>query len=342
MPGWAGEWTARRALTAVLLTALFVAVAAVVPVLIQPGDPQANPVAGTPTTTAPVASGTLVTSPSPSTIGSPTPARTRSPFLLRPAVSARPVGNPPRAVYQEFPSTCALVRSTATAPVQGTGTLGADGYDVFGSTTKTLASPGTTPSGTTSCLNPGDRSVYWVPSLAQGGDKIVPESFEVLYKGTVDDYTSVQAFPAGLRILTGGVGAAPSSAAESRVSWSCTGYDATSLPPASVCAPGDRLIARIAAPGCWDGRHLDVPGHRSHLAWAASGGCPATHPVVIPTLLVRVVYPIDTTRPVRVPGLAQQEFGFGAVTGWQPKTLKTLVKDCVNAGRHCGADGRPD
>ena len=342
-----GDWTVRQVAIAAVLLVLFVAVAAVVPVLIQPSD-DAGTKAALPSPT-PTATVSVSISPSPvaSPVLSPTPSLTPSPkktvssFLVRPAVQPRPVTNPPNATYKEFPSECAPVRTTQKPPFAGLAPAGT-GYDVFGSTGTTPAPPGRTPSGSTSCLNPGDRSTYWVPQLTQGGKAITPESFQMLYKAAVDDYTSVQPFPAGLRILTGGKGAVPSAAAESSVSWSCTGYDSPQLPSPGTCHDGDRLIGKIASPGCWDGRRLDAAGHRSHLTWPAAGACPASYPVAIPTMLVRVVYPIDVSRAVRVSGLAGDQYGFGAITGWQPKVLKALVKDCINAGEHCGDSGLPD
>nr|WP_269811008.1 DUF1996 domain-containing protein [Kineosporia rhizophila] len=345
------DWTWRQVVLGVVLLVLFVAVAALVPVLIQPDDsgPEAGSTPGTSSgIPAPSGVGVPTASPPTSTVSpvSPTPApeKSTSDFQVRPAVKARPVGDPPRAVYQEFPSACALVRASSKAPVAGLSSPGAGegGYDVFGSTRAKPAEPGRVPSGATSCLNPGDRSTYWVPQVLQGGRALEPESFQVLYKAAVSDYTSVQPFPAGLRVLAGGQAAAPSAADGSAVSWSCTGYDEPRLPVASTCQEGDRLIGRIAAPGCWDGRHLDVPGHRSHLAWAASGRCPGSHPVAVPTLLVRVAYPIDVTQEVRLSGLRGQDFGFGVVTGWQPKVLRDLVGDCINAGEHCGETGSPN
>ncbi len=350
-----GDWTWRQVVLGSVLLAVFVAVAAVVPVLIQPREQEPDAVitdampAPTPVLPSPSPSDLPLPStetPRPTASGTPTrptasPTKSASPFILRPAVKPREPGNPPRAIYKEFPSVCAQVRSADQPPVAG---LAPDStsYDVFGSTGRSLAAPGKVPSGASSCLNPGDRSTYWVPQLLQGGQVIEPESFQVLYKAAVDDHTSVQPFPAGLRILAGGRGAAPSAAAESSVSWSCTDYDEQRLPKASTCREGDRLIARIAAPGCWDGRRLDVAGHRSHLAWSASGQCPGSHPVAIPTLLVRVAYPIDASQAVKVAGLDGEDFGFGVVTGWQPKALEQLVEDCINAGEHCGESGWPN
>ncbi|GAB6897163.1 DUF1996 domain-containing protein [Kineosporia succinea] len=345
--GWMADWSVRQMVLAAVLLVLFVGVAAVVPVLILPGaepERQASPTPGDapgPTVSTPVTASSSSTPRAPEVSPSPQVTRSVDPFRVSPAVKARAAGNPERASYQEFPSVCARVRTTTKAPVAGLAGRGAS-YDVFGSTAPRLSAPGRIPAAASSCLNPGDRSTYWVPSLEQGGEVIEPESFQVLHKSGVSDYTSVQPAPAGLRILGGGAGAAPSAAGESTVTWACTGYDGHTLPEAGTCRDGDRLIARIAAPGCWDGRHLDSSGHRAHLAWAASGGCPASHPVAVPTLLVRVAYPFDAAGTVSVSGLDDDEYGFGAVTGWEPKTLSRLVRDCVNAGEHCGADGQPD
>jgi hypothetical protein len=218
-----GDWTVRQVAVAAVLLVLFVAVAAVVPVLIQPGD-HGSPAASKATPPPATSGASIVGSPEATLAASPTPSaspaakKTAASFLVHPAVRPRPVTSPPNATYKEFPVECALVRTTQKPPVAGLAPVGT-GYDVFGSANPVLAAPGRTPTGTTSCLNPGDKSTYWVPQLTQGGKALTPESFQVLYKGAVDDYTSVQPFPAGLRILAGGKGTVPSAAAESAVSW---------------------------------------------------------------------------------------------------------------------------
>ena len=74
--------------------------------------------------------------------------------------------------------------------------------------------------------------------------------------------------------------------------WYCTGgttahYSNLDEVFQSGCKAGDILVADLAAPDCWDGKYLDTPDHRSHLAYAGYGSwgylkCPATHPYVIP------------------------------------------------------------
>lgn len=55
---------------------------------------------------------------------------------------------------------------------------------------------------------------------------------------------------------------------------------------------------------CWDGKNLDSPDHKSHVAYPVAGpqtftgssvgeSCPSTHPVKIPQLMLEIVW--DTT-----------------------------------------------
>lgn len=53
---------------------------------------------------------------------------------------------------------------------------------------------------------------------------------------------------------------------------------------------------------CWDGKNLDSPNHKDHVAYPTSGpsnflstgNCPASHPVKIPQLMLEIVW--DTTK----------------------------------------------
>jgi len=55
----------------------------------------------------------------------------------------------------------------------------------------------------------------------------------------------------------------------------------------------------MLANSCWDGKNLDSPDHKSHVAYPAAGpqtftgssvggACPATHPVKIPQIMLEV------------------------------------------------------
>ena len=76
----------------------------------------------------------------------------------------------------------------------------------------------------------------------------------------------------------------------------CTGDDTFDLPK-KQCGGGIRTT--ITFPTCWDGKNLDSPSHKEHVAYPSSGSfesggaCPSTHPVKLPQLMYEVMW--DTT-----------------------------------------------
>ncbi|TVY84123.1 hypothetical protein LSUE1_G001855 [Lachnellula suecica] len=175
----------------------------------------------------------------------------------------------------------------------------------------------------TSCTFSEDFSNYWTAVLffkaKNGTFKRVPQvsnagltqkfGMDVYYIPPYDGKTSVTAFPPGFRMLAGdpmlrtaqtqkGIchrcfpanqnpfGGAP-----------CTGSDSAAFPK-TTCAGGIR--SSIVFPTCWDGKTLDPPDHKSHVAFPASGTyetngpCPSTHPVKIPQVMYEVLWDTST------------------------------------------------
>jgi hypothetical protein len=120
------------------------------------------------------------------------------------------------------------------------------------------------------------------------------------------------------------------------------------------------LGAVINAPECWDGKNLDTPDHRSHMAFPSYGSwgylkCPATHPYLIPAFTLGAWYATDDnldrsgvwspTRPTwqlssdTMPGMAPKRPGttmhadwFGA---WDDTVMKMWDDNCVNKMLNC-------
>ncbi|KAK4212768.1 hypothetical protein QBC37DRAFT_465115 [Rhypophila decipiens] len=75
--------------------------------------------------------------------------------------------------------------------------------------------------------------------------------------------------------------------------------DFESFPP-KPCPGGIR--SNVLYPTCWDGKNLDSPNHKDHVAYPtggpsnflSTGNCPSTHPVKIPQLMLEIVW--DTTK----------------------------------------------
>jgi Domain of unknown function (DUF1996) len=75
----------------------------------------------------------------------------------------------------------------------------------------------------------------------------------------------------------------------------CDAKDSSEF-PAKVCPGGIR--ATVIFPSCWDGKNLDSPDHRSHMAYApgsssnafAGSTCPSTHPIRVPQVMYEVMW----------------------------------------------------
>jgi hypothetical protein len=70
----------------------------------------------------------------------------------------------------------------------------------------------------------------------------------------------------------------------------------TSAFPDKPCPDGIR--SSIIFPTCWDGKNVDSPDHKSHVAYSASAGvgrfagsnCPASHPVRVPGVMYEIYW----------------------------------------------------
>jgi hypothetical protein len=73
----------------------------------------------------------------------------------------------------------------------------------------------------------------------------------------------------------------------------CSGSDTKEFPK-STCGGGWRVSVHF--PSCWDGKSVDSPDHKSHVAYPQSGtfesggACPSTHPVHIPQVMYEVMW----------------------------------------------------
>jgi len=148
-----------------------------------------------------------------------------------------------------------------------------------------------------------NRSAYWMPALINDqGQAIHPDLVSVYYKRK----TSTSPFctqnsgstmgiciglPNQIRFVFGWNMNDPTAPVQG-ASWYCTKGDGKHYGDLdalfnSGCVAGAQIIANTIAPNCWDGKHLDVADHRSHMAYGSYGSwgyykCPADHPYVIP------------------------------------------------------------
>ena len=221
--------------------------------------------------------------------------------------------------------------------------------------------------GESTCNNLLNRSAYWVPAMINGGNKVVmPDYLAVYYKRMPASDPRCQIYatacvklPRGLRYIFGYNMGDPASTPTDIMQrwWNCDGPTSTSGHFATIkdalagCKVGDRVGITLVAPDCWNGKDLDSPDHRSHMAYRtyADGTgrpmCPAGYPYIIPQFQLGAWYTTDATAKDwylssdRMPGMMAMEPGttahadwFGA---WEDGILDLWTANCIDKLLSC-------
>lgn len=114
--------------------------------------------------------------------------------------------------------------------------------------------------------------------------------------------------------------------------------------PTAPCPGGIR--SNVLYPTCWDGKNLDSPNHKDHVAYPtggpstflSTGNCPASHPVKIPQLMLEIVWDTTGFNDKALWPATGQPFvlstgdttGYGQVSTYLPTYLPTYLRlfDC--------------
>jgi hypothetical protein len=194
----------------------------------------------------------------------------------------------------------------------------------------------------------GNHTLYWTSVIiATDGSVVSAGSFSSYYAANWLNTAAlpggkIQPPPFGLRMIAGN---SKSTTAQSSdiIHFSCDApgqSPVTSIPKS--CPAGVGVVADITYPNCWNGRDLDSPDHKAHVAYSrakydANGvyqgiGCPDGW-VGIPTVLAEFHYPAKA-----VGGRLDSDHGTDpaghsmhadAIFAWQGQTIAELAK-CLN------------
>ncbi len=225
--------------------------------------------------------------------------------------------------------------------------------------------------GNSSCMSPLNRSAYWMPAMLNGKGQVVrPDYVTIYYKRRpisdpiISDPSHPQyqgkgtKLPNGLRFIFGRDMLDLSAPRTGAISFACDGPTAPSgmswknLEEAQAgCPVGNRIGARISAPDCWDGKNLDSPDHRSHVAYASYGDwgyykCPVTHPFVIPAFTMAAwftqgageIYSLVSDAMDTSPGHKRGDtFHADFFMAWDPVVHDMWEKNCIDKMLNCSA-----
>ena len=221
-----------------------------------------------------------------------------------------------------------------------------------------------------------NRSAYWMPALLDDQNFVRnPDLVAVYYKRPrkVSKYcqegSSVRMgictdLPNSIRFIFGWDPTKP-DAPQRGMTWYCTtgtGKHVTNLDDLfgkEGCSAGATMVANLIAPPCWDGKNLDSPDHRTHIAFqepvlgAGYEKCPSTHPYLIPQTENKVMWTVtadmigtrsDGSKYSRIK-LASDHMKVGAKPGetmhadyieqWVAAVKKMWHDNCIEKGLDC-------
>jgi len=255
------------------------------------------------------------------------------------------------------------------------------------STYKSLRTTGQSTCDNRGTDTPINRSAYWTPAMLDGAGHVVkPDFINTYYKQIPHGNPECQGapdtthlgwcvdIPNGLRFVFGynmttmsGGPAAPSGWEPSFLWFNCwddlvgtpnaktgnTNFHTIAEAVAAGCPAGAVLVAQAVIPVCWDGKNLDSPDHRSHMAFstgdyvatAGQRACPADHPYVLPALQMRVHYTTDAnftagkwrlSSDEMMPNLAAgSTLHFDYFEGWSPTAKDAWFRNCIDKHETC-------
>jgi hypothetical protein len=209
--------------------------------------------------------------------------------------------------------------------------------------------------GGTSCDLRADTSAYWAPTLMQDGKPVLPRRATIYYRRLTT--VPVRPFPAGLRMIAGNSRARLPQSIHVTY-WNCSvnkasfyginrragvtassnevGAASSSVPE---CPATAALNLHVNFPDCWNGKTLDSPDHKSHMAYSVAGKCPAGYPVAVPALTLVYLYPPVDPHAVILSSGGQHSGHADFMNAWNQKALTKLVDTCLNHDTGCGIAG---
>lgn len=198
-----------------------------------------------------------------------------------------------------------------------------------------------------------NRTLYYFPALvdSRNGEVQVPSDGVFYYKtGYNMDPASIRPLPAGLVMIAGDLNAR--GIQQYVAEWLCRDRYVGNTGMIPDCAVGDQVQLWIAFPQCWDGRNLDSPDHKRHMAYPvyrnlpARSSCPSSHPVPLPQVTEILHYDVRPGSSLASWRLTTDNYstsirgGLSAhaqwVDGWDRWTQTTIVTGCLNRAVDCG------
>ena len=204
------------------------------------------------------------------------------------------------------------------------------------------------------CKPTVDHSAYWVPTLYDAATRQPVETtgFRVYYRSIRTDSTGIMPIPSGLRMIAGDAKKKVPTPRGARGQFYCAfygpgdidGYARSDNGNWPICGKPASLHFMLQFPDCWDGKHLDSPNHKDHVAFGTNEGCPAGHPVRIPALTFDIAYGAKGSKAGYYlssdpDGKSASSMHGDAFLMWNADAMNQRVRNCIAQRRTCNDDG---
>ncbi|OKI54673.1 hypothetical protein A6A27_31665 [Micromonospora sp. CB01531] len=202
----------------------------------------------------------------------------------------------------------------------------------------------------TTCKPVQDHSAYWVPTLYDNatGRPVETTGFRVYYRSFMNNSTGQMPMPNGLRMIAGDAKKKQPTPRGATGQFYCAFYGPGDLDGVArsangnwpICGGNATLHFMMQFPDCWDGKHLDSPNHKDHVAFGAGNACPPSHPVKIPAITFDIQYGAKGTPEGYYLSSDKQGKSASSMHGdafvmWDADTMNKRTKNCILQRRTC-------
>jgi len=206
----------------------------------------------------------------------------------------------------------------------------------------------------TTCKPAQDHSAYWVPTLYDNatGKPVETTGFRVYYRSRMSSSAGLLPLPNGLRMIAGDAKKSQPTPRGAQSQFYCAFYGPGDLDGIArstngnwpICGEPATLHFMLQFPDCWDGKHLDSPNHKDHVANGSGNGCPASHPVKIPAITFDIQYGAKGSTAGYYlssdkEGKSASSMHGDAFVMWDAETMNKRTKNCLLQRRTCDNNG---
>ncbi|MEU8231429.1 DUF1996 domain-containing protein [Actinoplanes sp. NPDC048967] len=206
----------------------------------------------------------------------------------------------------------------------------------------------------TTCKPAVDHSAYWVPTLYEAATREPVETtgFRVYYRSLRKNSDGIMPMPNGLRMVAGDAKKKQPTPRGAQGQFYCAFYGPGDINGVArsdngnwpICGEPASLHFMLQFPDCWDGKNLDSPHHKEHVAFGTDAGCPAGHPVRIPALTFDIAYGAKGSKAGYYlssdpQGRSASSMHGDAFVMWNVGELNQRVRNCIAQRRTCDNDG---